>query len=173
MPRRGPFGGRFAFGANVGCMEISPLPMAQILEGRDGRRYELAGYAAVVAADVMALDPTLRVQFNEGGGFFVVYQLLNQHKLPDVDGDIESVVLRVPMGEWDGRVIDYMALRGFELRHGTSINDRLDAAMDARKKAKDDELEQAVGEWAGKAFHNAQRDLGTKPRIFLPRGIAA
>ena len=150
-------------------MEISPLPLAQVLQGRDGRRYEISGDAAAIVTEIRRLDDTLHVQFNEAGMFFVVYQTLNEHRVPDPDGDIEEVVLRVAMNEWDRRVVDYVQMRAWEMRNGKSANDRLDAAHDAAKREKDRALEEAVGAHAERMFRSAQRDLGTKPRIYIPQ----
>ena len=110
-------------------MEIRPVPLAQIVRGRDGRQYEVSGDAGRIAADLKAIDDSLRVEFNDMG-FFVVIQAI-----PDGPRKGEpEVVMRVPADDWDQRVVEDFRLRNWELRHGISPVDRLDAA-DAKAKA--------------------------------------
>lgn len=155
-------------------MEISPIAIDQLHRARDGGIVEVAGSAAQIVADLHALDETLRVNFNEAGEYFCVYQLLNEHRMPDVNGEVEEVVLRVPMMEWDRRVLEYMSRRAWEMRHGLSGADRLDAADAARKATQAHELDEQIGEIAQRLYRPFQRALvGSNPRIVLPRGVEA
>jgi hypothetical protein len=155
-------------------MEIAPVPLAQILKGRDGRQYEISGHAADIAARIREIDSSLDVTVNETG-YFVVTQLVDAGGVAtDVETDTtkRTCVRRVPWGEWDGRIIAEIEQRCYELRHGISASDRLDA-LDAKKEA--DTMyafDQEVRERAGKLFHSMQKGLGVKPRIFLSKGLA-
>lgn len=145
-------------------MEIRPVPMTQIVRGRDGRQYEVSGDAGGIAMDLQAIDPSLEVHFNDQG-FFVILQTV-----PDGPRKgAKEVVMRVPADDWDQRVVRDMRMRNYELRHGHSVADRLDREDDARTAALDRQYEASVAELAGPLFHAIQRDvLGARPRIFIP-----
>lgn len=152
-------------------MDIAPVTVVQLARGRDGRQYEISGEAGRIAKMLRDLDPSLRVGFNEAGMFFVVKQLLNAHRLPvenDTDAVREECVMRVPMGEWDERVVRDFEMRAHELRHGINPADRLDA-LDAKRKARDEyEVDQMIRERAEPLFRCFQRNIiGTNPRAFI------
>ena len=146
--------------------------MAQVVEGRDGRRYEVSGMAGDVVRELKLIDDTLGVEFNEAG-YFVVYQSLDEHRRPLVGGPLQDVVLRVPMMDWDRRVLGYFEQRAYEVRHGISSNERLDAEAKAAKRAKDHRFHEIVGAHAQRMHHSLRKDLGVKDRIAVPRSIAA
>ncbi len=152
-------------------MEIVPTSLDQIARGRDGREYEVSGQAGRIVARLREIDPTLRVAFNEGGEYFVVKQLLDRGGVATSDDQVavrESLVLRVPMGNWDERVIREMEMRAHELRHGRSAADRLDESDDRRKADVEYALDRDVRERAYPLFRSFQREtLGINPRVYL------
>jgi hypothetical protein len=157
-------------------MEIAPVPLAQILKGRDGRTYEISGEAANIAARIRELDSSLDVHVNETG-YFVVTQLVDAgDNATDVETDttVRKCVRRIPWAEWDGRVIREFEARTWELRHGISAAERLDK-LDAKKEA--DTMyafDQEVRERAGALFHAIRRDtLNSRPTAFISKGLAA
>lgn len=155
-------------------MEISPVAIDQLHRARDGGIVEVSGSAGAIVRDLHEIDETLRVNFNEAGEYFCVYQLLNEHRRPDVNGCIEEVVLRVPMMEWDRRVVEYFNLRAWEMRHGKSPAARLEAAADKRKAEIEHAQDEQIGEIVQRLYRPFQRALvGSNPRIVLPRGVEA
>lgn len=146
-------------------MEIRPVPLTQIVRGRDGRQYEVSGSAGQVAADLQAIDPSLRVEFNDTG-FFVVIQTIPDGPRKGLD----DIVMRVPADDWDGRVVRDFQQRNWEMRHGISAADRLDALDAKRERDADYAYEQNVRGVAQRLFHSLQREVvGSKPRIFVPK----
>lgn len=145
-------------------MEIRPVPLTQIVRGRDGRQYEVSGDAGTVARDLHEIDPSLEVHFNDQG-FFVILQTV-----PDGPRKgSKEVVMRVPADDWDQRVVRDFRMRNYELRHGHSVADRLDREDAAVKAAADKQYADDCAALAGPLFHAIQRDvLGTRPRIFIP-----
>lgn len=149
-------------------MEIRPVSLTQIVAGRDGRQYEVSGQAGRVAQLLTEVDPSLRVEFNEWGNFFVVIQTI---PIGPRAGD-EECVMRVQADDWDERVVRDFQLRNHELRHGISACDRLDAEEAAYKAERDYQLDQRTAEVANKLFHSLQREVvGITPRAFFPRAI--
>lgn len=146
-------------------MEIRPVPLTQIVRGRDGRQYEVSGSAGQVAADLQAIDPSLRVEFNDTG-FFVVIQTIPEGPRKGED----DIVMRVPADDWDGRVVKDFELRNWEMRHGISPLDRLEAEEARVKAEREYRYEQNVRTVAQRLFHSLQREVvGSKPRIFVPK----
>lgn len=145
-------------------MEISPVSVDQVQAGRDGRQYLIEGSAGLVAKRLHDIDPTLKVYFNERGNFFAVAQVV-----PDgpKKGE-ESLVMRVPMDEWDERVVLEMQMRNYELRNGINPADRLDALDRKAAAEKDYAFDQDVRSKAEPLMRAIQKDIGFKPRIFVP-----
>ena len=151
-------------------MEISPVSLDQIVAGRDGREYVVSGQAGRIAARLAELDPPLKVNFNEGGMYFAIYQVVDRGT-----HEVEQLVGRVPMDEWDERVVKDFTLRAWELRNGVNPADRLDRLEADAKAKKERAFDEAVGEAAYPMMRAIQRELvGTNPRIFVPsRKVAA
>jgi hypothetical protein len=157
-------------------MELRPVPLAQVLRGRDGREYEISGHAADIAARVREIDPSLDVHVNEAG-YFVVTQLVDaggRAATVETDTTSRQLVRRIPWDEWDGRVVKEFEARAWEIRHGVSAAGRLDA-LDAKKEA--DTMyafDQEVRERAAPLFRAIQREvLNSNPRVFIRKGLAA
>jgi hypothetical protein len=152
-------------------MDIAPVSLVQVVAGRDGRQYEISEQAGHIAARLREVDPTLRVEFNDRGMFFVVVQMVDRGGAATAD-ELAAVkrelVLRVPMSDWDDRVVREMEMRAHEIRHGRSAADRLDES-DARRSADAEyRLDQEVRERAYPLFRSFQRGtLGINPRIYL------
>lgn len=140
-------------------MEISPVSMAQVQTGRDGRQYEVDGTPGEIAKQLKEIDPSLSVEYNEYGEYFVVIQ-----STPDGS---EHCILRVPLNEFDGRVVKYIEPRAFEVRNGISIADRLEAEQRSKFRAREQAIEEAAGEKAYALMRTIQKDiLGVNPRSF-------
>ena len=158
-------------------MEITPTPLAQVKLGDDGREYEIAGDAGALADRIQKeIDASLRVRFNESTLHFVIYQLLDAGRFPvtdEKDATRRSLVMRVPMGEWDGRVIRELEPRAWDIRHGISRAATLDAG-DARRSADIDyRAEQETAALAYPLFRAIQREtLGMNPRAFIRSGLS-
>lgn len=153
-------------------MEIRPVPLDQIVAGRDGRQYEVSGHAGrIVQRLQQEVDESIIVHFNElqDGGFFVVSQVIPEGPR----AGREEVVLRVRSDEWDERVIKDLEVRFYEMRNGINPCDRLEALEDAHAARMDYEFEQDTRAVASKLFHSLQREVvGIRPRVFMPRAIA-
>lgn len=156
-------------------MELRPVPLAQVLRGRDGRQYEISGEAAHIAARLHEIDPTLDVHVHEGG-WFVVTQLCDaggNATTVETDTTQRRLVRRIPWEEWDGRVIQEFEARAWEVRHGLSAAGRLDA-LDAKKEA--DTMyafDQEVRERAEPLYRAMRRELfNSRPRAFISKGLA-
>jgi hypothetical protein len=147
-------------------MEIRPVSADQIKLGQDGRMYEVTGEAGRVVKHLQAIDESIVAHFNEGGNFFTIAQRLADPADPLRTRDFP--VMRVHPDDWDDRIASEFRMRFWELRHGVSAADRLDAQDDQRKADAQYRLEQEVGEAVAPLFHAFQRDIGVKPRIFLP-----
>lgn len=147
-------------------MRISPVSVDQILAGRDGRRYLVDGAAGEFAKQLQEVDGSLFLEFNEGGMFYVIGQVV-----PDgpKKGE-EQVVMRVQQGELDRRVLENLRMRNWELRHGINPMDRVEAEEAQLKADAEYARDQEVRERAQPLFHALQREVvGSKPRISVPR----
>jgi hypothetical protein len=141
-------------------IDVTPTLATQILRGHDGRIYEVSGEAGRVAKMLADLDPPLHTRFAEGPMAFVVSQRT-------ADGT-EHLVGRVPMDQWNERVVRDFEQRAYEVRNGISAAARLDA-LDAKAKAdRDYETDQMLRERAAPLFRAIQREtLGSNPRIYI------
>ena len=83
-----------------GVHRIEPVPVAQVLDGYDGRMILVDDDVAGVAADLRAIDPALELRYSERGGHFVVVQVLDE---PD-GRHVEHLVTTAP--ECDHRIVD-------------------------------------------------------------------
>lgn len=157
-------------------MELRPVPLAQVLKGRDGREYEISGEAANIAARLNEIDPTLDVHVNETG-YFVVTQLVDaggNATSVETDTTVRKCVRRIPWDEWDGRVVKEFEARAWEIRNGVSAADRLDA-LDARKTADAEAaMDAEVRERSAPLFRAMQKEIfNSNPRAFIRKGLAA
>ena len=141
-------------------MELEAATLAQVIEGADGRTYEVPSDVGMVVRDLRAIDPTLRVRYSERGRHFVVYQ------------HIESP---------DGRVVDHLVLTALELDQRVVNRVREIASPDydfvadsVRRRAQRErdskaELRDRIRAEGDRAAHAARKDLGLdKARIFVP-----
>ena len=134
--------------------------MTQVHKGRDGRQYEVSGTAADIARQLKEIDDSISVQYNEYGEFFCIVQTL-----PD---GTECLVQRVPVNEWDGRVVKWFEPRAWEIRNGVSAADRLEKADREAKEQRLKAVEEAAGEKAYDLMRAIQKDVhGMNPRIHL------
>lgn len=148
-------------------MQIRPASVDQVAAGRDGRRYQVTSDAGSVVKQLEEIDPRLFVEFIEPP---TGTKLEGYYAIGMRDGDTEDLVLTVRAGDFNGRLVHYMRARNFELRHGISQADRMDAEDDARRRAADREMEERVGEGAGRLMRAIQHDiLGVNPRVALYR----
>lgn len=147
-------------------MDIRPVSIDQVVAGRDGREYLVTGEAGRIASRLAELDPPLKVNFNEGGDYFAIYQTVKEGPV-----EVDKLVGRVPMDNWDDRVVKDFEMRAWELRNGINPIDRIEREEDAARAASDRELEEQIGEAAYPLMRAFQRELiGTNPRVFVPGG---
>lgn len=164
--------GSIARPAIVGRMlDISPVPLAQVYAGKDGRQYEVSGQAGDIVRQLQELDPSLRVVFNEGGMFFAVQQIVGADGAAtptESDTTQRKCVGRFAADDWGPRVVKDFEMRAYEVRNGISAAPRLDAGMDAWQAQRDHEFDELVKERAYPLFRSFQRNLlGENPRVYL------
>lgn len=158
-------------------LQIAPVPLTQVYAALDGRQYEVSGEAGRIVQRLQEVDPTLRVVFNEGGGFFAIQQVVDDKsgEAVAVEGDAtqRKCVMRVHPDDWDGRVVTEFEFRAHEIRHGVSAAKRLDA-LDARQKADAEyEFDQEARAGAAPLFRAFQRGIvGANPRAFIASGLS-
>lgn len=152
-------------------MEIAPVPLAQIHAGRDGRQYEISGQAGEIVRRLREIEPSLRVVFNEGGGFFAVQQVVDRGRnavAEESDSTQRMCVARVPAADWDDRVVRDFELRAHELRHGKSPIERLERLEREHHARVQYDFDQEVRERAYPLFRAFQRNIvGANPRAFF------
>jgi hypothetical protein len=78
-------------------MDIRPATMAQVTFARDGRKVTIEEDVGSIAMQLKEIDPKLKLQLNEKGGFFMVIE---------DDGREERLVFTAQ--ECDGRILKRM-----------------------------------------------------------------
>lgn len=147
-------------------MEIAPASMDDVKVGRDGRRYLVTAEAGSIARQLQEIDPRVYVEFHEpppgykGDGFYSICLR--------VDDERSDLIFRT--SSLDGRVVERMRMLNFNLRHGVTEADRMDAEDAARTKANEYARSQEARENAYPLMRAIQKSiLGTQPRIFMHR----
>lgn len=140
--------------------DLEPASIAQVQRGQDGKLVEVSGDVGNVVADLRRLDPTLRVRVLEDASppCFVVYQLI-------AHGGMTKEHLVLTCTKLDQRIVK----RVEEIMHpsydfaGQLERNALKRKTDSRKG-----FRERVESHADRLLHAAQKDLGVKPRIFVP-----
>src|SRR4051812_42242161 len=60
----------------MALLDITPASMMQVRLGRGGRVVYIDDDVCGIAKQIQEINPDLRLAFNEGGEYFVVYQLV-------------------------------------------------------------------------------------------------
>jgi hypothetical protein len=138
-------------------MEIRPATYAQIKRGRDGRMVAIDDDVAGIAAQLLEIDPSLRLRWSESGEYFVVYQDLGstQHLVTtaqELDGRLLQRVLQVTHPDFDF----------------AAEVDRVDAEAD-REAAR--RFSEGVGERGERLAHAIRKDMGFTSRVVVPKDV--
>lgn len=149
-------------------MRIEPAHVNQIRRARDGRMVEVDGDAGGVAEDLRRIDPHLKVRFAEAGRppFWAVYWESPDQRRTELVLTAEAH--QTNSGVWSG--LDQRVVKRIE-EIGHSSYD-LAADLDARnarvERDRKDRFRDAIGDTATQAAHALRKDLGVRPRIFVP-----
>jgi hypothetical protein len=153
-------------------VQITPASTDQVAAGRDGRRYLVTAEAGNIAQQLQEVDPRLFVEFIEPPtgskqeGYYAIGCHVTEH---DDDLVFTSRTL-------DGRVVERCRMLDFDLRHGRSQADRMDAEDAAVKRERDYRTEQEYAAGAARLMRAIQKDvLGINPRVsfYRPKTRAA
>lgn len=140
--------------------ELEPASVAQVQRGQDGELVEISGDVGNVVADLRRLDPSLRVRAvtDRKEPFFVVYQLVEEN-----GRTTEHLVLTA-------KSLDQRIVKRVEEIMDPSYNfaDALETNALKRKAESRNGFREKVESHADRLLHAAQKDLGIKPRIFVP-----
>lgn len=137
-------------------MEIPHATLAQVQEGRDGKRVLIEEDTLDVARRLRELDPNLVVEWNEAG-FFTISEMLE-------DGTQQLVTTTTDL---NGAVPEYVAKLA-KTDYAAEI-ERHDAAVD---KEKDQRFEQQIGEHGERLAHALRKDLGYRGKAFVAKDLS-
>jgi hypothetical protein len=150
-------------------MEIAPASMDDVKVGRDGRRYLITAEAGSIARQLQEIDDRVYVEFHEpplghkGDGFYSICLRINEHKT--------DLIFRT--SSLDSRVVERLRMLNYNLRHGITEADRMDAEDTARREANEYDRSQEIRENAYPLMRAIQKSiLGVQPRIFMHRSKA-
>jgi hypothetical protein len=135
-------------------MDIEPASLTQIARGRDGKVVAIDDDVSGIAQQLKEIDPQLRLRYSEAGEYFAVYCETPQETYlvttaQELDGRILQRIRKVASGRYD-----YVA--------------ELDA-LDARaERERDRAFSEQMGEAHQQLKHALQKDLGSKPKIYVP-----
>lgn len=139
--------------------EIPPASLAQIVKGKAGGFVLIEDDVCSIAKQLQEIDSSLRLRYSVTGGYFVVYQLLD-------NGDEHLVTTAA---ELDARLLGKvrrLASPDYDL---AAELDRVDAAA---QSAHDHRFSEAVGEVGQQLHHAIRRDLNlNQNHISVPKGI--
>lgn len=128
-------------------MELQPATLAQVRLAKGGRMVNVDADVGDVVRQLREIDRTLRVRYAEDGGYFVVYQLLD-------NGD-EHLVLTAQ--ELDARIVERIR------KVNSSAYDfvaELEAGDRQREADHDHALREQVGEIGERLRFAMRRDKG-------------
>jgi hypothetical protein len=147
-------------------MEIAPVSIDDVKVGRDGRRYLVTAEAGSIVRRLQEIDDRVYVEFHEppanhkGDGFYSICLRVDENK--------SDLIFRT--ATLDARVVERLRMLNFNLRHGITEADRMDAEDEARRKQAEYQRSQEVRENAYPLMRAIQKSiLGTQPRIFMHR----
>jgi hypothetical protein len=141
-------------------VEIQHATLAQVRDGRDGKRVLVEEDVLDIARQIRQIDPSLDVYWNEYGEHFVITETLK-------DGTEKLVTTAL---ELDQRLIAHLRMLIHpDYDYGREI-DRMD---DQAEKDKDHEFAEQVGPLGEKLAHALRKDLQVKSRIYVPERYGA
>lgn len=150
-------------------MEIAPALADDVRLGRDGKRYLVTAEAGSIARQLQEIDPRVYVEFHEppaGREANPVYSICLR-----VDEHKSDLIFRT--SSLDGRVVERLRMLNFNLRHGISEADRMDAEDAAQRAELERQASEQVKENAYALMRGIQKSvLGINPRIFMHRSKA-
>jgi hypothetical protein len=136
-------------------MEIQPATLAQVRQGRDGRRVLIEEDVLDVARRLQAIDPSLALHWNENGNYFVLTET-------DAAGT-ERMVLTAQ--ELDDRLL----ARVQQIMHPSydyaAELDRQDRQAD---RERDHRFAEQTGEVGERLAHAVRKDIQAKNKIIVP-----
>jgi hypothetical protein len=139
-------------------MEIRSASYNQVLKGRGGRMVLIDDDVCGIAAQLLEIDPSLRLRWSEAGEYFVVYQQIDEHTrhlvttAQELDGRLLQRVLKITHPDFDF----------------AAEVDRIDAEADA---AIEHRFHEGVGERGERLAHAVRKDMGFTNRAFVPECI--
>jgi hypothetical protein len=161
-------------------VDVEPATVDQVMRAADGRWVLIDADASSVAADLRAIDPSLKVRFAENGRppFWAVYS-----ETTDGDGRVsQHLVLtqkahQTRSGTWTGlddRIVE--RVRRID-SHGTGRYDyvaELERETHARPERARKEFAEKTGDGGERMAFDIRRELGLgnyKGGIFVPRSV--
>lgn len=150
-------------------MEIAPALVDDVRLGRDGRRYLVTAEAGSIAARLKEIDPRVYVEFHEppaGHDDKPIWSVCLK-----VDDNVSDLIFRT--SSLDARVVERLRMLNYNLRHGISEADRMEAEDDARHAKAEYQRSQEVRENSYALMRGIQKSiLGVNPRIYMHRAKA-
>ena len=138
--------------------EHKPASINQVRTGRNGRMVEIDADVFDVAKRLHNIDRSLGVDWNDTAGYFRITQILE-------DGSKHVVMTtRELTPDVIARVLETMH-PDYDLPGELARIDRESTAERDRR------FSEATGEIGERLHHALRKDLGMKPRIFLPAGV--
>jgi hypothetical protein len=136
-------------------VEIQHATLAQVRDGRDGKRVLVEEDVLDVTRQIRQIDPSLGVYWNEYGEHFVITETL-----PDGAEKLVTTAL-----ELDQRLVAYLRML---IHPGYDYGREIDRMDDQAERDKDHEFAERVGPLGEKLAHALRKDLQVKSRIYVP-----
>ena len=139
-------------------MEIPAASFAQVRKSKDGRWVQIEQDLCEVVKALREIDDSLRVEWNEDGNFYAIFEVGPEGK--------RNWVRTVPADRLDASLIE----RVREIMHPSySYIKEAEAKDAAAEREKDHRFEEQIGEKAERTAAVIRRSLGAKNRAFIPR----
>lgn len=137
---------------------IEPASIDQYREGKNGKVHLITSDAGGVADGLRQIDKGLKLRYSEGGKYYAVTH---------VENGIESLVKTYQ--ECDQRIVkDIARIQKQNVDPNYSFADELDRMDREADKKRDQEFSEQIGEAGERLHHAMNKDLGVKPKIFIP-----
>lgn len=138
---------------------IQAATLTQVREGRNGRMMEIGPDVLEIGRQLKEIDPSLGLDWNEDAEYFRVYQLIDDQGRTKKHTVLTSMELTPEIVERIRYIAhpDYEYSREMERKH------------DAADRAQDHAFHERAGEGGERLHWALRKDLGYKPRIFVPR----
>jgi hypothetical protein len=141
---------------------ITPATLVQVREGRNGRMIAVEDDVQSICRELKQIDPSLGVDWNDREEYFRVFQMIDddgrtkKHTVLTAQELTPEIVVRLRMLVHP----DYDYSREVERKH-----DRAD-------REKDHAFHERTGEGGERLYWAIRKDLGLKPRAFIPKDIS-